>query len=269
MANLQIEKFKSFPLGFEFIPEDGNRIPRKKEAINRMQALGKNTCHLFLYAIEKSGSGPPGGVMHLDETTKSAHPGGIHAFLRAVERYLPTTFIELNSIKEHMKIHKIEHVYDNKVVPKYESSSSTAHEGEMEICKVPVNPMLILLHVDQGSFTDGQYTPFATPKANNQSIYEENVDQLIEKLLSMENVIKTEDFSIVPYMIHLEDTLKAKRKKTALQYRCTLDRDKHSQHIIMAKEAQLITSSELKLANKVSDNNQKKSYHVMLLTPAW
>jgi hypothetical protein len=34
----------------------------------------------------------------------------------------------------------------------------------------------------------------------------------------------------------------------------------------MAKEAQLITSSELKLANKVSDNNQKKSYHVMLLT---
>jgi hypothetical protein len=23
------------------------------------------------------------------------------------------------------------------------------------------------------------------------------------------------------------------------------------------------------LANKVSDNNQKKSYHVMLLTPAW
>lgn len=252
MPNQQKAKFKHFPLGFEFIPND--TLPRLQGPKERMEKMGKNTCHLFLYAIETSGSGPPTGIMNLDENNKTTLAGGIAAFLRAVERHLPKTFVELDTIGERMKRLKMNHVIGRNK-PEYESTTSTAYEKDIEICKVPVNPMLILLHVDQGSFADGRYTPFATPRSNNRSIHEENVQKLTAEILRKENVVKMEDFSIVPYMVHLENTLTAKGTKTREPYRCTLDRYKQSEHLIIAKEAQTITSTQLKLANEVSQKH--------------
>jgi hypothetical protein len=111
-------------------------------------------------------------------------------------------------------------------------------ETNTKICKVAVNPLLIFLHEDQGSFADGRYTPFGNPAVNSRSIYKENVEVLSKKLAEGENVIKGEDFAIVPYKALIGNMLwKNVPKELHLLYRCTLDRDPSSSHTIIGKEA--------------------------------
>jgi hypothetical protein len=129
-------------------------------------------------------------------------------------------------------------------------------EKKTRICKVAVNPLLILLHVDQGSFANGSYTPFAMPKANNRSIYKENVELLSKKLINQEEVVKSEDFSIVPYKASFGNKMSVIQQKLSpmlcLLYRCTLNRDPESEQVIISKEAVTMNSRHVSELLEVS-----------------
>jgi hypothetical protein len=106
-------------------------------------------------------------------------------------------------------------------------------DGKFDICKVPVNPLLLFLHLDQGSFANAGYTPFASPVANSRSIHEKHVDKVCQELLQGNNVINREDIAIVPYSIVLGNYLS--KEKTGRRYRCTLNRDAWSDDTLVAK----------------------------------
>jgi hypothetical protein len=243
IAHSQIEKFKYFPLGYDFTGGRGGEVIPRRDA-----EMGRHTSHLFLFAIEQSGSGPPRGVMHVsDDFDKDEMPGGTAAFLRAVQRYLPMSFRDLETVGEYAKRKRIpKEIEREKDMPPISFFGNEEQEKGTRICKVAVNPLLILLHVDQGSFANGSYTPFATPKANNRSIYKENVDLLSMRLIDQENVVKGEDFSIVPYKASVGNKMSVIQQKLSrklcLLYRCTLNRDPESEQVIISKEA-VVTDS--------------------------
>jgi hypothetical protein len=226
-----------------------------------MDIVGKNTSRLFLYAIETSGSGPPKGYIHLDEEYQNKKkPEGIAAFLRAVQTYVPEMSLNgRKTIEEYMQEKGIQRVVESTELD-FVNSVSTANESVIDICKVPVNPMVILLHVDQGSFASGKYTPFATPQSNNRTIHSEYVERLTTQLLDKQDVIKTEDFAIAPYMVHLVNATTQTTNQTGVLYRCTLDRDRESKQNIIAKEAQTITLKVIKGAREVSEQYKVGSH---------
>ena len=236
----QIETFKDFPLGYDYEGKEESSVKRKTKEAKNLSLIGKHTSHLFLFAIEESGSGPPKDTMKLsNDDTRDVCPKGTAAFLRAVQRYLPMSFSGMETTGEYAKRRKLpkelvstEHVENDSFVGREEMETNT------KICKVAVNPLLIFLHVDQGSFADGRYTPFGNPAVNSRSIYKENVEVLSKKLAEGENVIKGEDFAIVPYKALIGNMLwKNVPKQLHLLYRCTLDRDPSSSHTIIGKEA--------------------------------
>jgi hypothetical protein len=254
-------------LGYDFTGGKGNVVvPKKKKEADRLKVIGHATSHLFMFAIYKSASGPPRGFMKFGEDTNDEMAGGTAAFLRAVQHYLPMSFQDLESIGEYVK-RKI--IPDNIGERKQQEGDFTPMEEEEKstnLCKLALNPLVILLHVDQGSFADGRYTPFATPRANNRSIYEENVQTLTRQLMAKEKVVNTEDFSIVPYELSFGNMINAIHanlpKNIDLFYRCTLNRDNESKHCIISKD--LILPS----FDRVADNIEVSDIlHVWYVTP--
>ncbi len=226
-------------------------MPKTKKIADRMDEIGKNTSQLFLFAFEKSGTGPPIGLMHLDQDKVEESPEGIRAFLRIFQRYLPMSLNDSMSIGEYIDENKIEQLADDDPGD-YLTTITSDKEQNLDICKAAINPLVILLHVDQGSFADGTYTPFATPKANNRSIDGKHVDVLAGRVVLKENVIKQEDFSILPYMIHMVNSVTADSRTARMHYRCTLNRDPESKLTIIDKITWSVSLDEVEWIYKVS-----------------
>ena len=246
---LQREYFKESPLGADIFGD--TRTSKKKKVADKREQLAKNTSHLFLYAIQLSGSALPDGILHLDLENAQESPEGIIVFLRAVQNFLPNSLDCTQTIDDFMFINNMKECMEGK---EWNTTNAISYDKEqhMDICKAAINPLVILLHVDQGSFADATFTPFATPQANNRSIDGKHVNVLAEKLLKEENVIKQEDFSILPYRIHLMNTINAKSNKPMPRYRCTLNRDPESKQTIIAKLPATCSMEEMKWLYEVS-----------------
>lgn len=191
-------------------------------------------CALLLTAIERSGSGPPKGIMSPMEYNANYSNQG-DALFRAVLNHMSIAegFADGLVAMTMPELEKRSGSMENMPVRFLED------DGDVTISKVSVNPLMLFLHIDQGSFANGQYTPFASPISNNRSIHQEHVSPLCEQLKQHHNVISPEDFAIAPYEVFV-----GSERSDALHYRCTLNRDRQNQDNIVAKQA-LLPSFEM------------------------
>jgi hypothetical protein len=165
---------------------------------------------------------------------------GLAAFLRAVQYHLCVefTFDKANkTVTEYAKDRGLE--TNVNVGEKWEEGTSRQieYDGNIQVCKVPVNPMLIFLHTDQGCFDPPSYTPFASPVANVRSIQKAIVDeQCKEVFINEEQIVHQEDFCVMVYDARGVTDSRTK----GIEYRCML-RDPVSDVKLVQKKAQPAT----------------------------
>jgi hypothetical protein len=192
--------------------------------------MGQNTAHLFMYAIEKSGSGPPYDVMNLGEDQ------GVAAFLRAV-KYQISVDVPFSEYKTIFQYAKENNVPDNiGESPETGHHSSMDNDNGIDICKAGFSFMVVFLHVDQGCFENCGYTPFASPVCNSRSIHQQHVDKVCREIKDGNSVVAQEDFAIVPYEVSLvNEDMDAVNEQNLITYQCTLNRDKQTPVKIQGK----------------------------------
>jgi hypothetical protein len=203
---------------------------------------GKETAKLFRFAMESSGSGPPRGIMTLDDY------GGAAAFLRAVKNQLSmeTTFCYGSKTI-------VEYLMDNNMPGDFETlldrtiSKGFEFEQELKICKVSVSPVLLFLHMDQGCFDNTGYTPFASPIANSRSIYLNHVKNICEEVVDGKVEITQEDVAIIPFEVCFDGH---DVESSTIPYRCTLNRDVQSDATVMGKKAMGIKKTTVEALNQ-------------------
>lgn len=221
---------------------------KEPEIEARMDAKGKDTAQLFLFAMESSGTGPPRGMMTLVD-----HRGAA-AFLRAVQNHLSVdnTFCRpcVQTISEYAKENIVPDDIASGKTWNTPVSKAIEYEAGIPICKVSVNPLLLFLHLDQGCFGNPGYTPFASPIANSWSIYQDHVNNICKQVEKGEAIITQEDLAIIPFDVCLDGH---NDKPASLPYRCTLNRDKQSDATVIGKKAVASTKQALDfLYQKVS-----------------
>jgi len=238
------QKYESFEIGFNFLNAPARHhhgLDGKEAAIEEYRVQnGKHTAQLFLFAMEKSGTGPPMGLMTLTDDKGAA------AFLRAVEyhmsfknkfgenieRYVSTLPKELKGRLGKNLNHASEKEWNEEVIMSMEDDDGT------QICKASINPLLIFLHVDQGCFEGPEegYTPFASPVANSRCIYQKQVKKIINAIEEENSAasLTGEDYAIIPFDVGQD---KGDFVSGSLEYMCTLNRDKQSGVTIVGKKA--------------------------------
>lgn len=216
--------------------------------------MGRHNAHLFRFAMEECGCGPPKGMMNIEDDE------GVAAFLRAVQNHLSieNTFSPVKSISEYVKWNRIADnlAYGKELNDRF--GGVLEHEGNnIPICKASVNPLLIFLHVDQGCFENVSFSPFVSPFANNRSIHQEHVHAVIEEVLTGNAIVSQEDLAIMAFDVVLDDTPPTTNGVPPIIYRCTLNRDHESSVTVMGKKASEATHQSLdNLYNKVSGTTQ-------------
>jgi hypothetical protein len=250
LPDSQLQESMPFRIGFDFRNDPRRKTGRKStfHYNERINATGKDTAKLFLFAMETSGSGPPRGIMTLDDH------GGAAAFLRAVQNQilLYDTFC-----KEHQTISdylEAKEIVSNDIATgktwEVPVTKKMEHDHGFEICKTSVNPLLLFLHLDQGCFANTGYTPFASPITNSRSIYQDHVEPLVKEVESGDYALTAEDACIVPFDVCLDES---NYEKTSIPYRCTLNRDKQSVDNVMGKTAVACVKRSIEvLSQKVS-----------------
>jgi hypothetical protein len=205
-----MREYSRLEVGYDFTDGSIERaIPKKvlSEAEKELRNVrAKNTCEMLLFAIERSGSGPPKGTMNLQEDDS----GGTAAFLRAVKNYTHVVFppdyvdviTDLQDSHEKTDYYiKIEKKESCLVIP----HQAMATDGPYKICKSSVSPLVLFLHVDQGSFESGGYTPFASPVCNSRSVHKKHVDGVSQEVVQGHPVVSQEDFAILGYQVIVDD----------------------------------------------------------------
>jgi hypothetical protein len=254
--NLKVKYYLYLPLGYDFPgkPKQSDD-PHEKEK----RDIGNHTSQLLEYALKRSGSGPKDGIMHL---TKKDIPG-TRAFLRATKPFCsPTCYLDFNNM---MTVEKLLHP---DITPQTAAKNPLPSDSlffekkvekdkEFDICKVQMNSLMIFLHIDQGQIFNEQqgstywYTPYASPTTNSRSMNMEHVDKVVLEVEVGNDVVSQEDFVIAPYQVRI---LQKDEEPSAndMPYRCTLDRDNDSPHLLFAKRAQPLSRTTLQtLSDKV------------------
>lgn len=133
------------------------------------------------------------------------------------------------------------------------SDKNITLEHGTQICKAVACPALVFLHMDQGCYEDTGYTPFASVKGNSRSIDPIHVKDISEKVAASEGEITQEDISIVPFQVCLDgqnDQPEANQPEP-ISYRCSLNRDRHSNITLMGKKALPISKQALEALNRM------------------
>lgn len=199
---------------------------------------------MLLFAIEQSGSGPPKGYMNLDENDA----GGTAAFLRSMQNFINPIWVPnyQETIFSDDKVPTIIPPMNEMKSDWVKSYQGNNIDGTFNFSRAVVSPLVLFLHVDQGSFAKVGYTPFASPVANIRSVYQNHVDDVSTEVMGSEGLISQEDFAIVGYQILLTGEERPERDGLKpMKYRCILNRDKNSVHTVVSKEFVLVTKDNL------------------------
>ena len=260
----QLKRCMKFEIGFNFRNDPrgiGEVVPRSDQQNNAVKiATGKNTAKLFLFAMETSGSGPPPGIMTLDD-----HQGAA-AFLRAVKNQLSldNTFCDgYQTISDYLTT-KGDVPNDIATGKTWEQTVSKEIKPEQGfgICKVPsVNPLLLFLHLDQGCFANTGYTPFASPVTNSRSIYQDHVQNIYKEVKNGTGEITQEDIALIPFDVCLDER---QGESASIPYMCALNRDKQSNANVMGKKAVSSTKETLDILNQ-----KASSYNPTMILCLW
>jgi hypothetical protein len=254
--------FKYYELGYDFLKGTALNeledvpIPRNLSAERKAQIerVATNTSRMLLFAIEQSGSGPPKGYMNLDENDA----GGTAAFLRSVQHFVtPRTLTrnEATILSEDQGPTIISPMETMKTdwVRSYEGNNI---DGTYKIARSAVSPLVLFLHVDQGSLAKVGYTPFASPVANSRSVYQQHARKVSSELMDSAGILSQEDFAVLGYQIllHGEEPPEPEELRP-IKYRCILNRDDKSEDTIVSKEVIVVTNDNLEhIYKKVSES---------------
>lgn len=119
-------------------------------------------------------------------------------------------------------------------------------DGSYRISRSLMSPIVLFLHVDQGSFAKVGYTPYASPVANSRSVHKKHVEGVCKEVMNGKVVLSQEDYAIFGYQILLnEEDPPQSAESCPVQYRCTLNRDNESNNSIVAKRAVPVTHKNL------------------------
>jgi hypothetical protein len=225
----------NFRIGYDF-RRGMQKVPHKDgSSEKRKETIGKHTAELFLFALEESGCGPPKGIMNL------ATDGGSAAFLREVKNHLSVenTFVNVKSVREYANENEVPEDIAGGIPGNVVVDKALEYEGDIPISKVSVSPLLLFLHVDQGSFANLGYTPFATLRVNSRSIHKQHVEEAIAEVKDGKPIISQEDIAVTPFEVCLGDS--NQEETGSLTYNCTLNRDSQSEVAVMGKRAAVAT----------------------------
>jgi hypothetical protein len=211
--------------------------------------------------MEKSGSGPPRGIMSIKDAS------GAVAFMRAVKNQLSLQYTfcpRVRTISEFASQYNIpsEIVTGKKGWDQTSDKKITLEQG-IQICKAVACPAVVFLHMDQGCYEDTGYTPFASVIGNSRSIDPVHVKDISEKVAASEGEITQEDISIIPFEVFLDgqndqpeandgqnDQPEATQPEP-ISYRCSLNRDRQSNITVMGKKALPISKQALEALNRM------------------
>jgi hypothetical protein len=225
-------------------PTYGDKLQKRSEIGCR-----KDTAKLFQFAMEKSGSGPPRGIMSVNDAR------GAIAFIRAVKNQLSlehTFSPDVDTISEYATINKVPEQLDKRKESRDKTYDKkiTVEQG-IQICKADVSPALLFLHLDQGCYEDTGYTPFASVIGNSRSIDPYHVKEIEKKVDDSKGQITQEDISIIPFEVCLngQNDQPEANQPEAISYRCILNRDRQSNITVMGKKALPISFEALEALN--------------------
>lgn len=228
--------------GVKLIPKTGNKNEAKvqQELIDK---IATETSKMFLFAIESSGSGPKKGIMNLDKNDK----GGTAAFLRSMQNFLsvqnlPTYTITIRDIHPRVEIP----ISDSLKEDWKNSYEQNEMDGTFRIRRALITPIVIFLHVDQGSFDKVGYTPFASPVTNSRSVNKIHSENFCKEILDGKGIITMEDLAITGYQVLLNDEpVPESEEAKPIEYKCTLNRDNESEDTVVAKKLTIVTKDNL------------------------
>jgi hypothetical protein len=251
----QAGRFKRFQLGYDFLTGTGVAVLKKvdeniQKVINK---VARETSKMFLFAIEGSGSGPPKGIMNLDKNDK----GGTVAFLRALQNFLsvqnpPTYSVTIRDGYEEVDI-PISGSLNEDWKNSYQQNEM---DGSFMICRTLITPLVLFLHVDQGSFDKVGYTPLASPVTNSRSVNKNHLDKVTREILDGKSIVSMEDFAIIGYQVFLnEEPVPESEEARPIEYKCTLNRDNANEEKVVAKKLTLVTKDNLERIFKTVSYN--------------
>jgi hypothetical protein len=170
-----------------------------------------------------------------------ATDGGSAAFLREVKNHLSVenTFVNVKSVREYANENEVPEDIAGGIPGNVVVDKALEYEGDIPISKVSVSPLLLFLHVDQGSFANLGYTPFATLRVNSRSIHKQHVEEAIAEVKDGKPIISQEDIAVTPFEVCLGDS--NQEETGSLTYNCTLNRDSQSEVAVMGKRAAVAT----------------------------
>ena len=252
------------------------KIPSPEE-----HTKARHTNMLLIRAMEYSFCGPQVGTMNLYTD------GGLIAFMRCASYFFPSMHQDFSRtipsvINSLVQLNEVSTTFPNDVQAIIDNRKNigATPDDRFYITKASVNPILVLLCVDQGMDCDAQYTPMASPRSNGRSIVSEHVDDVCEKVIDNEyGIIASEDFAIAPYCVVVADSKekdvsdefdkvgddgndketgdepskrkegdkqKKDRKESQFGYKCILNRDRNSRRgEIEAKQADALSVDRL------------------------
>jgi hypothetical protein len=233
-------------LGYDFTKKSKDSQQRgKKRKQDGMTQNGSNTSKMLLFAIEQSGSGPPKGTMNLDPCDEE----GTAAFLRVIKNFInvrnPPLYDEIIFRGEGTDVN-IPKTHIGNLLESNLNQKRKEMDGSYRISRSLMSPIVLFLHVDQGSFAKVGYTPYASPVANSRSVHKKHVEGVCKEVMNGKVVLSQEDYAIFGYQILLnEEDSPESAESCPVQYRCTLNRDNESNNSIVAKRAVPVTHKNL------------------------
>jgi hypothetical protein len=178
---------------------------------------------MFLFTIESSGSGPPEGIMNLDKNDK----GETAAFLRALQNFLSVQSLPTYTITIRDDHEEVDIPISESLKKDWKNSyQKNEMDGSYRICRALITPLVLFLHMDQGSFDKVGYTPFASPVANSQLVNKIHADSVCKELLNGKGIVLQEDLAIIGYQVLLNDQPVPESEEAGpIEYKCTLNRE--------------------------------------------
>jgi hypothetical protein len=157
---------------------------------------------MLIFAMERSGIGPPNGTMDLLFKT------GVFAFLRCVQNFFSRLKQDFGrtvmEVEKDIGVVEVSQSGATKLFQKSKLNQESKDE-EFTFCRAQVNPIIVFLNLDHGSISAKEYTPMASPCSNTRSLLSQHVVTVIKEIEKKKNIIAKEDFAITPYQIVLGD----------------------------------------------------------------
>lgn len=216
------------------------------------QKNAKSTNLMLLDAMHASQVGP-GKFMKLNNLPSDEK--GKLAFLRCVKNFVNTENLpDYQNPIGNSKHKQVEYKTLDDMDRLLERVTQN-DENKTKVSKVSVSLSTLFLHVDQGCFADGTYTPMASPTVNIRSVDIDHVDTLLQKILQegQKDILTLEDYSVVGYMTYPTEELNSTENtggevladRTLIRYRCGLNQDDESDKEIIGKNANIFNTPDL------------------------